>query len=139
MLFDDIRKDNMTAMKERDTVKRNILGIVISKCQLVKTDKAGRGEELTDADVLLTIQKIIKEVEEESEAFRNANRLEKAEELATQANMIRAYLPKMMSEEEIKAEIAKLDDKSIPNVMKHFKTNFFGKVDMGLVNKIARG
>ena len=29
-------------------------------------------------------------------------------------------------------------DKSIPSVMKHFKTNFAGKVDMGLVSKIAK-
>jgi len=28
--------------------------------------------------------------------------------------------------------------KKRPNVMKHFKTNFQGKVDMGLVSKIAR-
>ena len=45
----------------------------------------------------------------------------------------------MMSEEEIKAEIAKLDDKSLGAVMKHFSANFKGKVDMSLVNKIARG
>ena len=44
----------------------------------------------------------------------------------------------MLSEEEIRAEIAKLEDKSIPSIMKHFKANFAGKCDMGLVNKIAR-
>ena len=43
-----------------------------------------------------------------------------------------------MSKDEIKAEIEKLDDKSIPNVMKHFKTNFAGKCDMGLVNQVLR-
>ena len=45
----------------------------------------------------------------------------------------------MMSEEEIKNIIAGMEDKSIPSVMKHFKANYAGKVDMGLVNKIARG
>ena len=44
----------------------------------------------------------------------------------------------MLSEEEIKKEIASLEDKSLPAVMKHFKTNFAGKVEMGLVSKIAR-
>ena len=44
----------------------------------------------------------------------------------------------MMSEDEIKNIILSLEDKSIPNVMKHFKANYAGKVDMGLVNKIAR-
>ena len=45
----------------------------------------------------------------------------------------------MMSEDEIYEVINGLEDKSIPNVMKHFKANFAGKVDMGLVNRVARG
>ena len=45
---------------------------------------------------------------------------------------------KELTEEEIRKEISTLDDKSLPNVMKHFKTNFQGKADMGLVSKIAR-
>ena len=44
----------------------------------------------------------------------------------------------MMSEDEIREEIAKLEDKKIPTIMKHFKANFNGKCDMGLVNKIAK-
>lgn len=44
----------------------------------------------------------------------------------------------MMSEDEIRAEIDKLSDKSMPSIMKHFKTNFAGKVEMSLVSKIAK-
>ena len=36
-------------------------------------------------------------------------------------------------------KIANLEDKSMPSIMRHFKANFAGKVDMQLVNKIARG
>ena len=45
----------------------------------------------------------------------------------------------MMSEDEIRNIIANLEDKSMPSIMRHFKANFAGKVDMQLVNKIARG
>ena len=45
----------------------------------------------------------------------------------------------MLSEEKIREIIAELEDKSIPSIMKHFKANYAGKVDMGLVNRIARG
>ena len=38
----------------------------------------------------------------------------------------------------IKMNINAMEDKSIPSVMKHFKANYAGKVDMSLVNKIAR-
>lgn len=43
-----------------------------------------------------------------------------------------------MSEEEIESEITKLDDKSLKNVMIHFKTNFQGKCDMKLVSQVAK-
>ena len=42
----------------------------------------------------------------------------------------------MLSRDEIKAEINKLADKSIPVVMKHFKANFNGQVDMRLVQEV---
>ena len=138
MLFEQLKKDNMTAMKERDAVKKNILSIAITKCQLVLTDKRGRGEELTDGDCLQVISKLIKEVEEEAISFKNAGREEKYQELLKQKEVISVYLPKMLGEDEIKAEIEKLEDKSMPSIMKHFKMNFQGKVDMSLVNKIAR-
>ena len=44
----------------------------------------------------------------------------------------------MLSEDEIRKIIASLEDKSMPSVMKHFKINYDGKVDMALVSKIAR-
>ena len=44
----------------------------------------------------------------------------------------------MLSEQEIKDIINAMEDKSIPSAMKHFKANYAGKVDMGLVNKVAR-
>ena len=43
-----------------------------------------------------------------------------------------------MTEDEIRAEIAKLDDKKVPSVMKQFKANFAGKCDMGLVSKVCK-
>ena len=42
------------------------------------------------------------------------------------------------SEDEIRAIINTLEDKSIPSVMKHFKANYQGQVDNSLVSKIAR-
>ena len=44
----------------------------------------------------------------------------------------------MLSEEEIKAIILSLDDKSVPAVMKHFKSEYAGKVDMRLVGAVLK-
>ena len=57
MLLDDLRKDNMQAMKDRDHLRKNAISLCISKVQLVLTEKRGKGEELTDADVLQVLQK----------------------------------------------------------------------------------
>ena len=84
------------------------------------------------------LQEELRELEEEAESFKKAAREEKVTELLWQRDLLSKYLPKMMSEEEIKAEIEKLEDKKIPSVMKHFKTNFNGLCDMGLVSKIAK-
>ena len=44
----------------------------------------------------------------------------------------------MLSEDEIYKIIESLDDKTIPNVMKHFKANYAGKVDMGKVGVVLK-
>ena len=44
----------------------------------------------------------------------------------------------MLSKEEIKNIILSLEDKSVPVVMKHFKANFNGQVDMRLVQEVLK-
>ena len=44
----------------------------------------------------------------------------------------------MLSQEEIKKIIEGLDDKSTPAVMKHFKTEYAGKVDMREVGAVLK-
>ena len=79
-----------------------------------------------------------KELVEEKEAFEKAGREDTVRSLENQIAAIEKYLPKMMSEEEIRAVIAALPDKSVPAVMKHFKTEYAGKCDMAEVNKVLR-
>lgn len=137
MLFEDLKKENMLALKNKDAAARSILPIVINKAMLVKIDKREKGEELLDSDVITVINKTIKELDEEIAAFKTAGRDKQVEELAEQKKVIIKYLPRQLTEEEIRNEISKLEDKSIPSVMKHFKVNFAGKCDMRMVSKIA--
>lgn len=137
MIIDDIKKANVEAMKSRQANKRNAYAMVISRYQEAKT--SGSGKEIGDADVVRIIQKFSKELEEEMKGYAEAGREESAAQIKEQLDAVSAFLPKMMSEQEIKDVIASLEDKSIPSVMKHFKANYDGKADMGLVSKIARG
>ena len=138
MLFDEIAKANMDALRNHDKVARSILSIVYGKFKNESINKGLNAKSLPDGDCLNIIKKTIKELDEECEGYIKVGRQESADEIKRQKEIIEKYLPKMMSEEEIRAEILKLEDKKIPNVMKHFKANFNGLCDMGLVSKIAK-
>ena len=139
MIIDEIKKDNVQAMKDKDAVARTIYGVVINKFMLQNIEKRKTGGEMADADMVAILQKTIKELDEEAENYNKAGKSEEANNVLAQKEYLVKYLPQMMGEEEIRSIIAGLDDKSMPNIMKHFKANYNGKVDMGLVNKIARG
>lgn len=139
MLFDTLNEDHIKAFKARDKVRKEILSSVISKCKYKKVEKNASGE-LTDEDVIKIIEKTVKELDEEILSFSNAgeNYKDRVETLKSQKEIIKVYLPKQLTESEIINIINTLDDKSLPNVMKYFKTNYSGKCDMALVSKIAK-
>lgn len=138
MIIDEIKKANIQAMKDRDTNARAIYSIVMNKHLVLSVDKKQKGEEVSDAETLSLIQKTIKELIEEKETYASAGRQEQVDSLSAQIAVLEKFLPQQMSAEEIKAEILKLEDKSIPAVMKHFKVNFAGKCDMKLVQDVLK-
>jgi uncharacterized protein YqeY len=139
MIIDEIKKDNVQAMKDKNTLARAIYGVVMNKVLLASIEAKKDGKELSDTEVVQILQKTIKELTEEKENYVKANNLVEAENIEKQKEILTRYLPQMMSEDEIKDIITNMEDKSIPSIMKHFKANYAGKVDMGLVNRIARG
>ena len=139
ILLEKLQKDNIQAMKDKDSNKRSILSVVITKCKLQEVELRAKGQELEDARILEVIQKSLKELSDEKEGYLKVNNAERVKSIEYQESVLKEYLPKQLSKEEILEEINKLEDKSIPSIMKHFKMNFAGKVDMSLVSKVARG
>ena len=139
MIIDEIKKDNVQAMKDKNALARAIYGVVMNKVLLANIEAKKDGKELSDVDVVQILQKTIKELTEEKENYVKAGNVAEAENVEKQKEILNKYLPQMMSEDEIRNIIAGMEDKSMPSIMKHFKANFAGKVDMQLVNKIARG
>ncbi len=139
MLIDEFQKANIEALKSGDKVARAILSVVIAKYKANAIELKAQGKEANDADMVKIITKSIKELDEEKEGYAKVGRTEEVASIEAQKALIEKYLPKLMSEDEIKSIIASLEDKSMPSVMKHFKMNYDGQVDMSLVSKIARG
>lgn len=138
MLIDQIKANNIKAMKEHDNDARAVLSIVLTKFKLAEVEARAKGIEIGDVELIAIIQKTLKELDDERSGYVATHNEVRTASIDKQIETIKAFLPTMMSEDEIKNIILNLDDKSIPNVMKHFKANYAGKVDMGLVNKIAR-
>ena len=138
MLIDEIKSANIEAMKARDNVTRGILSVVITKYKNQEVELRAQGKEISDKELIAIIQKTLKELSDEKEGYVRVNNTERVESISKQEEILNRYLPKQLSEQEIRDIINTLEDKSVPNVMKHFKANYAGQVDMSLVNSILR-
>ena len=138
MLIDQIKTANIEALKAKDTVARGVLSVVSNKYKLQEVELKAAEKEIGDKEMLAIIQKTLKELADEKEGYLKVNNTERANAIARQEEILSAYLPKQLSEDEIRSIIASLEDKSVPSVMKHFKTNYAGQVDMSLVNSVLR-
>lgn len=139
MLYEEIKKGNIEAIKSKDSVARGIYSVILNKLMLETIRKREKGEEITDPDIINILQKTTKELAEEAENYIKANNQAEAENIKSQIKIVEKYLPKMLSKEEITEIINSLPDKSVPFVMKHFKANYNGKCDMRLVQEVLKG
>lgn len=138
MLLDDLKKEKIVFMKEKNKEAVNALNALINKVMLLTIEKRKDGQDITEGDVDVLIQKTEKELLEEQIAYKNAGRQDTVEALQVQIDTVRKYLPKLLTEDEIKQIISGLEDKSMPFVMKYFKANYNGKVDMKQVGSVLK-
>ena len=138
MIIEEIKKANVQAMKDKDQRARGIYSVIMNKHLLAEVDARTSGKEVEDADMVRIIQKTIKELEEERDNYARVGNVEEVDNINYQKSLIEKYLPQLLSEEEIKAIILTLDDKTVPSVMRHFKTNYNGKCDMKVVSNVLK-
>lgn len=138
MLTEQLKQANVNALKSGQSNIRNLLSVVLNKIKLAEISARAEHRELADPDVVQILLKTQKELEEECDGYKKVGNAERVALIAEQQRFVENFLPKMMSEEEIAAEIEKLEDKSIPSVMRHFKTAFAGKCDMRTVQSVAK-
>ena len=134
----ELKKEKMLALKNHDSDKMNVLGIVISSLQKLEIEKKAAGKEITEVEMVSILNKTIKELTDEKAMYEANGRAEQALSDQRQIEIIKTYLPKMMEEDEIRKVIESLPDHQIKTIMQAFKKDYAGKADMALVNKIAR-
>ena len=130
MLIEQIKKDRIQAMKDKQKAKATALATLLGE---VDTE-VKRGSVLDDSLVIAKIQKTIKGLDE-------ILKLEpKATAVLNEKAILSAYLPPMLTEEEITQEILELNAELCPctlgDIMRYFKGRFSGKYDPKLVKDL---
>lgn len=140
-LEEKINADIKSAMLAKEAQKLEALRAIKSAILLLKTSSEGH----TVESELKALQKMVKQRRETADVYTSQSRADLAETEIFQANIIEAYLPKMMSEDEIKTELTKIIAESgatspaeMGKVMGLANKAFAGKADNKIVSTLVK-
>lgn len=138
-LFNDLK----TAMKEKDTVRKEVIQIV--RAGILQIEKDEKIDNLDDDSVLTVISKEIKKINDVLPDFEKAQRQDLIDEANKKIELLKAYLPEQLSEaeiEEIVSETIKsVDAKSVRDmgkVMGAVTAKTKGKADNKIVSDVVK-
>ena len=139
MLRDDINKALTEAMKAKNERAVSTLRMVNSSLKNADIEARGAGKQpLGDAEVLGLLQKMIKQRQESVELYDKGGRAELAAQEREEIAVISAYLPKQMSDDEVKtaisaviAETGAAGMKDMAKLIAALKAKYAGQMDFG--------
>ena len=137
-----IEMDLKDALKTQDKAKVGVLRILISKC---KNKSIATGKPLEDSEVMKVLQTAAKQHKESIKLYKQGQRSDLVDQETTELNIVEAYLPSMMTEDEIKSIVTSVIEqtgassmadfgKVMPQVMKKGA----GKIDGGVAQKLLK-
>src|SRR5882762_1003819 len=146
MLRDDINSALKDAMKAKDGRRVSTLRLVNATLKNADIEARGQGKgPLGDDAVLGVLQKMIKQRHESVELYEKGGRAELAQQERDEIAIITAYLPKQMSEDEVKAAIAQaMHDvgaagmKDMGKVVGALKGKYAGKMDFAKASALVK-
>ena len=136
-----IAEDLKAAMKSGDKFKLSVLRMLKSALQL---DSISKKHELSDDEVMSVIKKQVKMRKDSIEEFKKYGKDEEVAKLEQEIEILNAYLPEEMTEEEIIKVIDEVFNdlkptsmKEMGMVMKELNTKITN-ADMSLVSKLVK-
>ena len=137
MLKAQIQDDMKTAMKAGDKDRLKVVRLVLAAIKQVEVDER---RELEDTDVLATLEKMVKQRKDSAEQYRAGGREDLATAELAEIEILDAYLPEKLSDEELDALIARTIEETgaqsirdMGKVMGAIKSAAQGQADMGVV------
>ncbi len=139
-LKEQITADMKAAMRAKD-MKR--LGTIRMLTAAMKQKEVDERIVLDDAQVLAIVEKMVKQRRDSIEQFKAGNRPDLVESEQAEIDVLTAYLPEQLSEEELAKEVAAAvagaeGPKDMGRVMGVLKGKLAGRADMGAVSKLVR-
>ena len=147
MLRDEIKLHLNGALKNKEKKSISTLRLVLAaiKDRDIAARSKGNNIGISEDEIKLLLQTMIKQRQESSQIYKKASRIELFESEQEEIKIISSFLPKQMSEEEIakaiETVIDEIDSKSIKDmgkIMSKLKVKYAGRCDFSVVSKIAR-
>lgn len=144
-LINKIDEKYKTSIKEKDSNSINTLRLVKSAIKDKQISIRGKQDNLSDQEISLLLQSLIKQRKDSIEAFDKANRKDLIDKEKAEIEIISEFLPEQKNENETKEIIENIikannfnDIKDMGKLMNIIKSDYLGEIDMGLAGKIAK-
>ena len=141
-MFEKITKDLTEAMKNKDAFRLSVLRMLKSA---LKNEEINKKSPLTDDEVLAIIKKQVKTRKDSMNEYASYNRMDLADSLQKEIDILNAYLPDELSDEELEKviteTITKLNADSVKQmglVIKTISSEYGARCDMAKVSKIVK-
>ncbi len=137
-----IDNDLKLALKSGDKFTLSVLRML--KSEIINESRKGSLHSLTDDEVLKVIKKGVKTRKDSIEEYKKYGKLDTANELAKEVDILNKYLPQEMSEEEIIRVVDEVFEELKPSSMKDMGnlmkviSSKITNADMSLVSKIVK-
>ncbi len=126
--LENLKKDNLQAMKDKDTLKKGVCTLLISAIALAEKEKK---EALTDEEAIKFVQREVKQTKE-ALSLTPESRQDLIEENKKKIEILETYLPKQCSIEELEEEIHQFMSE---NQLEAIKKNQ-GQITKGIMAKL---
>ena len=143
MIIDLIKAENLTARKRKDKFVSGIMTCLIGEIEIVGKNAGNR--KTTDEEAVKVIRKFLKGVEE---VYMNTYDLMKKDDLKNEIEIYKAFLPKLMTEEELSKLIYDMistspnpDKVNIGMIMGQLKKSgkdYDGKMASGIIKDLLK-
>lgn len=141
----DLQEELKKSILAKDEIKVSVLRLLLSAINYYEIQKGGAGYEALDEDILSVIQKEVKQRKDSIEEFKKGNRQDLIDRELKELEILKTYLPKQLSEDEVKKLVQEAISQSgaktiadMGKVMKIIIPQTKGKADGSIVSKIVK-